>query len=87
VIIDFGIAKDDNPGAETIVGGEFAGKYAYAAPEQLSGKTDARTDIYLWARCCWRGYRGKPPDVGRNPMEVIAQQGSSLWIPRACPSR
>ena len=36
VIIDFGIAKDANPGAQTIVGNEFAGKYAYAAPEQLS---------------------------------------------------
>ena len=45
VIIDFGIAKDANPGAETIVGNEFAGKYAYAAPEQLAGKTDHRTDI------------------------------------------
>ena len=38
VIIDFGIAKDTNPGAETIVGNEFAGKYAYAAPEQLNGR-------------------------------------------------
>ena len=45
VIIDFGIAKDANPGAQTIVGNEFAGKYAYAAPEQLSGNTDARSEI------------------------------------------
>ncbi|MBC2836457.1 serine/threonine protein kinase [Paragemmobacter straminiformis] len=71
VIIDFGIAKDENPGAETIVGNEFAGKYAYAAPEQLSGKSDARSDIYSLGALILATYRGKVPDVGRNPMEVI----------------
>lgn len=71
VIIDFGIAKDENPGAETIVGNEFAGKYAYAAPEQLSGRTDARTDIYSLGALILAVFRGKVPDVGRNPMEVI----------------
>jgi serine/threonine-protein kinase len=45
VIIDFGIAKDTNPGAETVVGNEFAGKYAYAAPEQLGGQ---RWGITRW---------------------------------------
>jgi eukaryotic-like serine/threonine-protein kinase len=78
VIIDFGIAKDDNPGAETIVGGEFAGKYAYAAPEQLSGKTDPRTDIYSLGALLLAVYRGKPPDVGRNPMEVIRAKQQRL---------
>jgi serine/threonine-protein kinase len=71
VIIDFGIAKDTNPGAETIVGNEFAGKYAYAAPEQLSGQTDRRTDIYSLGALLLATFRGKSPDVGRNPMEVV----------------
>jgi serine/threonine-protein kinase len=71
VIIDFGIAKDTNPGAETIVGNEFAGKYAYAAPEQLSGQTDRRTDIYSLGALLLATYRGKAPDVGKNPMEVV----------------
>ncbi len=78
VIIDFGIAKDDNPGAETIVGGEFAGKYAYAAPEQLSGKTDPRTDIYSLGALLLAVFWGKPPDVGRNPMEVIRNKQQPL---------
>jgi len=78
VIIDFGIAKDTNPGAETIVGNEFAGKYAYAAPEQLSGMTDARTDIYSLGASLLANFRGKAPDVGRNPMEVVRKKSETL---------
>lgn len=78
VIIDFGIAKDDNPGAETITGGEFAGKYAYAAPEQLSGRADARSDIYSLGATLLATFRGAPPDVGRNPMEVLRRKGEPL---------
>jgi len=71
VIIDFGIAKDTNTGAETIVGNEFAGKYAYAAPEQLSGNSDARSDIYSLGALLLATFRGKKPDMGRNPMDVV----------------
>ncbi|WP_209428404.1 serine/threonine protein kinase [Pararhodobacter sp. SW119] len=78
VIIDFGIAKDDNPGAETITGGEFAGKYAYAAPEQLSGRADARSDIYALGALLLATFRGAPPDVGRNPMEVMRRKAMPL---------
>lgn len=74
VIIDFGIAKDTNPGAETIVGNEFAGKYAYAAPEQLSGNTDARTDLYSLGALLLANFRGASPDIGRNPMEVVQKK-------------
>ncbi|MCB2135307.1 MAG: protein kinase [Rhodobacteraceae bacterium] len=78
VIIDFGIAKDTNPGAETIVGNEFAGKYAYAAPEQLSGQADARSDIYALGALLLATYRGKPPEPGANPMEVIRRKSERL---------
>jgi serine/threonine-protein kinase len=71
VIIDFGIAKDANPGAQTIVGNEFAGKYAYAAPEQLSGQTDARSDLYALGALLLATFRGKRPEPGANPMEVV----------------
>ena len=71
VIIDFGIAKDTNPGAETIVGNEFAGKYSYAAPEQLSGRTDARADIYSLGALLLANFRGASPQLGANPMEVV----------------
>ncbi|SEK03161.1 serine/threonine protein kinase [Cribrihabitans marinus] len=78
VIIDFGIAKDTNPGAETIVGNEFAGKYAYAAPEQMSGKTDHRTDIYSLGALLLACFRGAPPEIGRNPMEVVENKKKPL---------
>lgn len=78
VVIDFGIAKDTNPGAETIVGNEFAGKYAYAAPEQLSGNTDARSDIYSLGALLLANFRGKPPDIGANPMEVVQKKNDPL---------
>ncbi|MGQ0565401.1 MAG: protein kinase domain-containing protein [Gemmobacter sp.] len=71
VIIDFGIAKDDRPGAETIVGNEFAGKYAFAAPEQLYGRTDARSDIYALGATLLACFRGKAPDLGSNPVEML----------------
>lgn len=78
VIIDFGIAKDSNPGAETIVGNEFAGKYAYAAPEQLSGHADARSDIYALGALLLATFRGRAPDMGANPMEVITRKAQPL---------
>jgi len=78
VIIDFGIAKDSNPGAETIVGNEFAGKYAYAAPEQLSGRTDARSDIFSLGALLLSTFRGKAPDMGSNPMEVVEKKSQPL---------
>lgn len=78
VIIDYGIAKDVNPGAATIIGNEFAGKYAYAAPEQLSGKADARSDVYALGAVLLALFRGRPPDVGRTPMEVIQRKAQPL---------
>lgn len=71
VIIDFGIAKDANPGAQTIVGNDFAGKYAYASPEQLSGQTDARSDLYSLGALLLATFRGQRPNPGANPVEVV----------------
>lgn len=48
-IIDFGIARDLEAGARTLIGSDFAGKYGYASPEQLGlfgGQVDHRSDIY-----------------------------------------
>ncbi|MBI1172560.1 protein kinase [bacterium] len=78
VIIDFGIAKDANPGAQTIVGNEFAGKYAYAAPEQLAGNTDTRSDLYSLGALLLATFRGKRPDPGANPMEVVRRKQERL---------
>ena len=48
-VIDFGIAKDLDPGSATIIGDGFAGKLNYVAPEQLGDfgrEVGPWTDIY-----------------------------------------
>lgn len=80
VIIDFGIAKDDNPGAETVVGNEFAGKYAFAAPEQLNGVSDHRSDIYSLGALLLATFRGAPPNIGENPMQLLRIKEAPLDV-------
>lgn len=70
-IIDFGIAKDTAAGARTIVGNEFAGKYEYAAPEQLDGKSDYRADLYGLGALLLAAARQEIPQVGTSPGEVV----------------
>ena len=78
VIIDFGIAKDTNAGARTIVGNDFAGKYEYAAPEQLNGKAEPRSDLYALGASLLATFRGQVPDVGGSPGEVVARKQRPL---------
>lgn len=70
-LIDFGIAKDVNEGAKTVVGGGFAGKYQYASPEQMEGRADARSDLYSLGMTLLGAYRGQPPLAGSSMMEII----------------
>ncbi len=78
VIIDFGIAKDGNTGARTIVGNEFAGKYEYAAPEQLHGKAEPRSDLYALGASLLATFRRKIPNVGASPGEVVRHKERRL---------
>ena len=72
MIIDFGIAKDANAGARTIVGNDFAGKYEYAAPEQMHGRAEPRSDLYALGASLLATFRGRVPDVGGSPGEIVA---------------
>lgn len=74
VIIDFGIAKDTAAGARTIVGNEFAGKYEYAAPEQLDGHAEGRSDIYSLGALLLAAYRGEIPFPGATPGEIVRRK-------------
>ena len=78
VIIDFGIAKDANAGARTIVGNDFAGKYEYAAPEQMHGRAEPRSDLYALGASLLATFRGRVPDLGRSPGEIIARKQKPL---------
>lgn len=70
-LIDFGIARDISENAETVVGGGFAGKYQFAAPEQLDGNVDARSDLYSLGMTLLNAHRGKPINVGSSLMEIV----------------
>lgn len=77
-IIDFGIAKDTATGAMTIVGNEFAGKYEYAAPEQLDGHADRRTDLYSLGASILAAYRRDIPTLGTTPGEIVRKKAEPL---------
>lgn len=70
-LIDFGIAKDVNDGAKTVVGGGFAGKYQYASPEQMEGRVDQRSDLYSLGMTLVGAYRGQAPLHGSSMMEIV----------------
>jgi eukaryotic-like serine/threonine-protein kinase len=78
VIIDFGIARDTNPGAATIVGDGFAGKYAYAAPEQLNGNADQRSDLYSVGATLLAAYRGSAPAQNSSLMDIVRAKEKPL---------
>lgn len=70
-IIDFGIAKDTSAGSSTIVGNSFAGKYEYAAPEQIDGRAEYRSDLYALGATLLAAKEGAVPQVGTSPGEIV----------------
>lgn len=77
-IIDFGIAKDLSAGAQTIVGNDFAGKYEYAAPEQIDGRAEPRSDLYALGATLLAAFRGEAPFAGATPGEIVRRKGRPL---------
>lgn len=77
-IIDFGIAKDTGAGARTIVGNDFAGKYEYAAPEQVEGKAEKRSDFYALGALLLAAFRGEIPFAGATPGEMVRRKQQPL---------
>ncbi|WP_372500943.1 serine/threonine-protein kinase (plasmid) [Tistrella mobilis] len=68
-IIDFGIAKLARADHRTIFGDGFAGKLAWASPEQaglFGGAVDERTDIYSLGLVLAAAAAGRPLDMGRT---------------------
>ena len=73
VMIDFGIARGADGG--DVLGGRFAGKFKYIAPEQLGhagGVTGAATDIYGLALLIAALVRGQPLDMGDSVVSASA---------------
>jgi eukaryotic-like serine/threonine-protein kinase len=78
-IIDFGIAKDNNPGQKSVVGEAFAGKFGYAAPEvfgKYRRQIGAWTDIYSLGLVIAAFARGTPVDMGITIVDALEARES-----------
>lgn len=82
-IIDFGIAKSMEIGAQTVVGDGFAGKLGYVAPEQF-GDFDRRigpwTDVYSLALVVLALAGGRAPNMGTTLVEAIDRRRAGADI-------
>lgn len=71
VLIDFGIARSTELGDG--LGGRFAGKFKYIAPEQLGhsrGEIGPPADVYGLALMIAAAMRGRPLDMGSSIVEA-----------------
>ena len=75
VVMDFGLAKDRQPGSEReklTASGVILGTPEFMSPEQLRGKPlDGRTDIYSLALMTCEMLTGKLPFQGRTQQEMM----------------
>jgi serine/threonine-protein kinase len=73
-IIDFGIAKDLDPGKATIVGDGFAGKLGYVAPEQFGDfgrQIGPWTDVYSLGLVVLSFAAGRNVDMGATLVDAV----------------
>lgn len=73
-VIDFGIAKDLDPGSQTIVGDGFAGKLNYVAPEQLGDfgrEVGPWTDVYSLGLTILALISGRDVNMGGSPVDAV----------------
>lgn len=80
-LIDFGIAKDLDPGTATVVGDGFAGKLGYVAPEQL-GDFDRHmgpwTDVYSLGLVILALARGSDLGLGGTLVDAVDKRRAGL---------
>ena len=87
-LIDFGIVKLQDPTMETVVGSDFAGKIAYASPEQFGsfgGQVDARSDYYSLGLVMAEVVMGRPVPMGRTAVDAIHARESVPELPENLP--
>lgn len=80
-IIDFGIAKDLDPGSATIVGEGFAGKLNYVAPEQLGDfgrEIGPWTDVYSLALVIMAVALGRNVQMGGSLVDAVDKRRAGV---------
>jgi len=90
-ILDFGLARIDNPDIPTVTRltepGTAPGTPGYMAPEQLSGgEVDGRTDLFAFGVVAWELATGEHP-FGSNPAIMLARmmEGRPATLSRQLP--
>lgn len=76
---DFGLAKTISGSFDLTKTDEgITGTPDYMSPEQVRGmRLDGRTDVYSLAVISYQALAGRPPFVGKNPMEIVLQHLSA----------
>ncbi len=80
-LLDFGLARQEAPDAETTRTGTglIMGTWAYMAPEQMQGlAADARTDIYAFGLVLFELLAGHRPAPGESVREALPQTPDAL---------
>ncbi len=88
-IIDFGIAKDLDPGTATIVGDGFAGKLGYVAPEQLGDfgrRLGPWTDVYSLGLVMLAVAAGRDVGMGGSLVDAVDKRRAGPDLTAAPPS-
>ncbi|HWA61513.1 MAG TPA: serine/threonine-protein kinase, partial [Caulobacteraceae bacterium] len=88
-IIDFGIAKDVQATAATIVGNTFAGKLNYVAPEQFGDfgrEIGPWTDIYSLGLVMVSLAQGRPVNMGQTLVEAVDRRRAGVDLSEVSPT-
>jgi serine/threonine protein kinase/tetratricopeptide (TPR) repeat protein len=73
-LTDFGIVKDLDPANDPFVSTTLVGTWAYASPEQISGKTlDHRSDLYSFGVILYAMLTGRRPFAARDMAGYLDQ--------------
>ncbi|WP_433910744.1 serine/threonine-protein kinase [Sphingomonas yabuuchiae] len=80
-LIDFGIAKDLDPGTATVIGDGFAGKLGYVAPEQLGDFGRAMgpwTDVYSLGLVIAALAQGRDLGLGGTLVDAVDKRRAGI---------
>ena len=77
---DFGIAHLEAMNQLTRTG-EVLGTPRYIAPEQVSGRVDARADVYALGVVLYEMATGRPPFEGDSPIEIVSKHLRDKPVP------
>lgn len=82
-LIDFGLASDTFGTEKSILGGDFAGKFSFSAPEQLgqsAAEVSPKTDAYALGLVLMKIFGLPVPGEGKGP-QAGAHRRADLEIP------